>query len=171
MNCSSRPTLITTPPPLKTALSTSVDTGSATEFHLALTEGAGKRRLFRQRYWVNEDPAAPGWRRITFTPGWMDRTPAGAHFVRQMAVCREGEVQATLADLEARYCVHLYALRPLRVPEMNKPDGYFLQSSGPMMPFTHKRGNDFYRGISRHSSVKLADELPLWIGGLKAVAS
>ena len=69
-----------------------------------------------------------------------------------MFICEEGELEQTLVGIQEQHGVHLW-YAPISFPH------------------TPKVGNWFYRGISRHSSVKLADELPQWRGELKAVAA
>lgn len=152
MNHTPRPTLVTTPPPFKTTLSTTVDAFTPGAYPLALTSKLGKRRLSRHRAWAAPDCACPGWLRIFVTPGWITRTPAGNQKVSRMFICEEGELDQTLAEIQERHGVHLW-LAPINFPH------------------TPKVGNWFYRGVSRHSRVRLADELPRWRGVLKAVAA
>ena len=152
MNHTPRPTLVTTPPPFKTTLSTTVDAFTPGAYALALTSKLGKRRLFRHRAFAAPDCACPGWLRIFVTPGWISRTPAGNQKVSRMFTCEEGDLDAKLSEIQEQHGVHLW-YAPISFPH------------------TPKVGNWFYRGISRHSSVRLADELPQWLGALKAVAA
>lgn len=152
MNCTRRPTLFTTPPAFKTRLSTVVDAFTPDAYPLDLSSKLGKRRLFRHRAWAAPDCACPGWLRIFVTPGWLTTTPGGNQKVSSMFICEDGNLDQTLSEIQEQHGVHLW-YAPINFPH------------------TPKVGNWFYRGISRHSSIKLADELPQWLGVLKAVAA
>ena len=151
MNFSSRPTLVTTPPPFKTVLETVVNAFEKDAYPLALTSKLGKRRLFRHRVWPEKDCACPGWQRLFITPGWLTRTEGGNQKVVVMEICRDSEVEATIEALQERYGVHLWRA-PLNFPH------------------TPGRGNEFRRDASGYSGGHLlrASRRP-WRGVLKAV--
>ena len=105
----------TSPPPLKTVLSTVVDPFTDRATVLPLTSTLGKRRLFRHRAWAEKDSACPGWLRVKFMPGWMGKLPSGrVTYVRTM-LCQEGELSAVLARVEEEHNVHLW-VAPIKTP-------------------------------------------------------
>lgn len=110
MNFTPQPVLLTTPPPYKRRLSTTVD-GQP----LGLTTRLGKRRLFRHRAWAFPDSACPGWLHVQFVPGWLTRRPSGAMEHVKHMVCAEGELHALLDTVQEEHNVHLW-VAPIKIP-------------------------------------------------------
>ena len=115
MNRTTRPAPLTTPP-LKVALSTTVDAFTPEAQDLPLTSPLGKRRLFRHRAWY-ESTTPSGWLRVKFTPGWITNTPSGRVTVLRETVIRDepGALDAELTRLQDTYGVHLW-LAPITMP-------------------------------------------------------
>lgn len=86
--------------PLKMPVSTLVDSAA---------------HLFRHSAWWQPDSACPGQGRLIFWPGWLSTTASGRPCFFRMELCAEGEVEATLARVQAEHGVRLW-LRPIKVP-------------------------------------------------------
>ncbi|MFC4636958.1 hypothetical protein [Deinococcus hohokamensis] len=100
-------------PPLKERLSTVVDAFTEKATPLALTSRLGKRRLFKHRAWP--EPAGDGWLRVKFFPGWIDRLPSGRPCLVQSRLCREGQLDTLIQEVQAEHGVHLW-VAPISLP-------------------------------------------------------
>ncbi|MBZ9713794.1 hypothetical protein [Deinococcus multiflagellatus] len=112
-----------TSPPLKAALAIELRVLGDTQPRLyPVASLEGKRRLFSHRAWAER--TCEGWLRVLFAPGWLITRPSGVIEHVTNAVCPDepGAVERVLADMEARYCVHLW-VAPIKLPRNVEPFG------------------------------------------------